>query len=214
MRDEGADLRVVHVDDDLIVVDKPPGLLCVPGRGALAFDALSLRVQARWPDARVVHRLDMATSGLVLMARGTAVQRQLNHAFAQRRVDKRYLALVSGVMTGDTGAIELPLAADWERRPAQAVNLLRGKPALTHYTVRARDPHAQTTRVELRPVTGRTHQLRVHLCAIGHAIVGDALYGSAPGATPAARLMLHASRLRFVHPSRDQVFEVESAVPF
>lgn len=209
------ELHVVHVDDHLIVVDKPAGLHCVPGRGALARGALSQHVQSRWVDACVVHRLDMATSGLVLMARGIDAQRRLNREFAQRRVDKRYVAVVRGRMHGDRGAIELPLAADWERRPRQVVSLLAGKAASTFWRVLQRDEQRGTTRLALRPVTGRTHQLRVHLATLGHPIVGDALYDPTPAAAaPSTRLLLHACRLELNHPAHGQALVFESAPPF
>ena len=207
-------LVIVHADDALLVVDKPPGLLCVPGRAALAFDALSLRAQACFPDALIVHRLDMATSGLVLFARGKIMQRLLSTAFAQRQVEKRYVAVVQGLLVEESGAIELPLSADWEHRPKQRVDPVHGKASLTHYRVIARDPLAQTTRLELQPVTGRSHQLRVHLHAIDHVIVGDPLYGNPPVAPAPARLLLHACSLRFTHPLSREFAEFNSAVPF
>lgn len=214
MRGSGVALAIVHADDALVVVDKPAGLLCVPGRADLAFDALSLRAQACFPDALIVHRLDMATSGLVLFARGKIMQRLLSTAFAQRQVEKRYVAVVQGLIAEDSGAIELPLSTDWEHRPRQRVDPLHGKVSLTHYRVLARNPLEQITRLELQPVTGRTHQLRVHLHAIDHAIVGDPLYGK-PLAEPApARLMLHACSLRFNHPLGRGFAEFNSAVPF
>ena len=214
MQAENDDIVLVHGDDDLLFLDKPAGLLCVPGRGTLAFDALSLRVQARWPDALVVHRLDMATSGLVVMARGKAAQRQLSGAFAQRLVDKRYVAVVAGLVESEAGLIELPLAADWGHRPKQAVNPVRGKPSLTRYRVIARDAAARTTRVELTPLTGRTHQLRVHLLAIGYPVLGDGLYGAAECLPPNLRLMLHASALSFPHPCGGRQVDFESRPPF
>ncbi len=214
MQGSAAALVIVHADDALLVLDKPAGLLCVPGRAALAFDALSLRAQAFFPDALIVHRLDMATSGLVLFARGKNMQRLLSIAFALRRVEKRYVAVVHGLLAQDSGAIELPLSADWEHRPRQRVDPAHGKASLTHYRVLARDPLAQTTRLELQPVTGRSHQLRVHLQAIDHAIVGDPLYGKPLAAATPARLMLHACSLRFSHPLSRELAEFNSAVPF
>ena len=209
-----AALVVVYADDALLVVNKPAGLLCVPGRADLAFDALSLRAQACFHDALIVHRLDMATSGLVLFARGKIMQRLLSIAFAQRQVEKRYVTVVHGLLAHDSGAIELPLSADWEHRPRQRVDPVHGKASLTHYRVLMRDPLAQTTRLELQPVTGRSHQLRVHLQAIDHAIVGDPLYGYPLAAPAPARLMLHACSLRFSHPLGRGFAEFNSAVPF
>jgi len=188
-------LVIVHADDALVVADKPAGLLCVPGRGPERADCLAARVQARWPDALVVHRLDMATSGLVVFGRGAAMQRALSIAFAERRVDKGYEAVVAGLPAEDSGEIDLPLAADWPNRPRQQVDLIAGKPSLTRWRVLQRDPQRGTTRLALTPVTGRSHQLRVHLAAIGHAIVGDDLYAPAAWAAASPRLLLHACRL-------------------
>jgi len=215
--------RVWHEDDDLIVVDKPAGLLAVPGRGEDKQDCLSARVAARWPDALVVHRLDMATSGLMLFARGASVQRQLNAAFAERRVDKRYVAVVQGLVAGEAGEIDAPLGADWPNRPRQRIDPQRGRPALTRWRVLGRDPAAQRTRLELQPVSGRAHQLRVHLCSIGHAIVGDTLYGQG-GDDPSvlstregnaeSRLLLHASSVTFDHPRDRRSCAFASPPPF
>ena len=199
-------LRCLHADDALLVLVKPAGLLSVPGRGADKQDCASARAQQQWPGALVVHRLDMATSGLLLMARTPEVQRALGHAFAQREVEKHYQAIVQGCMSapesqGGWGDIELPIAADWERRPLRVIDHERGKPSHTRWRVLAMDEAAQTTRVELSPITGRTHQLRLHLAAIGHAILGDALYAGASTQARAPRLLLHATRLAFTHPT-------------
>lgn len=201
---------LLHHDDTLVVVDKPAGLLAVPGRTEP--DCMAARVQARFDDAQVVHRLDMATSGLMLLARGAASQRQLSQAFMHRRVGKRYTAVVSGHMADDAGEIDLPLAADWPRRPLQKVDPLQGKPSLTRWQVLSRDKH--TTRVQLEPVTGRSHQLRVHLMAIGHAIVGDEFYAPPDVHAAAPRLLLHASQINFEHPASGAALRFESAVPF
>ena len=199
-------LRCLHADDALLVLVKPAGLLSVPGRGADKQDCASARAQQQWPGALVVHRLDMATSGLLLMARTPDVQRALSHAFAQREVEKRYQAIVQGCMSapesqGGWGDIELPIAADWERRPLRVIDHERGKPSHTRWRVLAMDEAAQTTRLELSPITGRTHQLRLHLAAIGHAILGDALYADTTTQARAPRLLLHATRLAFTHPT-------------
>jgi tRNA pseudouridine32 synthase/23S rRNA pseudouridine746 synthase len=186
-------MQIVHVDTELIVVNKPAGLLSVPGRGADKQDCVIHRVQREYPDALIVHRLDMATSGLLLMARGAAVQRALSLDFAERRVLKRYVALLHGHVAGNEGwaEVDLPLLADWPNRPRQKSDHALGKPSRTRYRVLAR--MAGCTRVELEPITGRTHQLRVHMLALGHPIVGDALY--AQEQDPAPRLLLHASLL-------------------
>ncbi|EER61130.1 pseudouridine synthase [Acidovorax delafieldii 2AN] len=181
---------------------KPAGLLCVPGRGPDKQDCLSARAQQHWPGALIVHRLDQATSGLVLMARHIEAQRRLSHAFADRQVHKRYQAVVQGLLSvdGAWNEIDLPIAADWERRPLRVIDHALGKPSLTRWRALAQDAEAQTTRIELEPVTGRTHQLRVHLAAMGHPILGDALYADAATQAMAPRLLLHASALRFTHP--------------
>lgn len=216
---------VVHYQDDaLLVLEKPAGLLCVPGKGPDKQDCLSARAQHWWPDALVVHRLDMATSGLLLMARTLPAQRQLGAAFANQQIHKEYEALVWGhlaphSMANDThetwGTIDLPIAADWERRPLRVVDTLQGKPSTTLWRVLAHGGmhhHTPCTRVTLRPRTGRTHQLRVHMAALGHPIVGDALY--APTHPTAPRLLLHAKQLALQHPLTGQAMQWDSPVPF
>ncbi len=184
-------MNIVHVDDRLVVVDKPSGLLSVPGRTEP--DCASARVQALYPDALVVHRLDQATSGLLLFARGADAQRELSADFAERRVGKLYVAVVAGHLEGD-GLIDLPLAADWPNRPRQQVDHERGKPSQTRWRVLGHvGPH---TRLALEPLTGRSHQLRLHMASLGHAIVGDALYAAPDIAAASPRLLLHASELR------------------
>jgi tRNA pseudouridine32 synthase/23S rRNA pseudouridine746 synthase len=198
-------LTCLHADDALLVLAKPAGLLSVPGRGADKQDCASARASQQWPGALVVHRLDMATSGLLLMARTPEVQRALSQAFADRQVEKRYQAIVQGCVAAPEnkngwGDIELPIAADWERRPLRVIDHERGKPSHTRWRLLASDTTAQTSRLELSPITGRTHQLRLHLAAIGHAILGDALYADASVQARAPRLLLHATRLAFAHP--------------
>lgn len=195
----------LYIDAQMLVLDKPPGLLSVPGRTEP--DCLATRAQALWPDARVVHRLDQATSGVWVMALGLPAQRALSLAFERRRVHKTYVAVVEGEVTGDTGSIDLPLRVDWPNRPRQIVDPLHGKPALTHWRVLARADGF--TRLQLQPVTGRSHQLRVHLQAMGHPIVGDDLYGTA-----GPRLLLHAQVLQLPHPDDGRDMRFESAVPF
>jgi len=207
------DLTALHVDDALLVLEKPAGLLAVPGRGDDKQDCLARRAARQWPDALVVHRLDMATSGLMLFARGERMQRLLSAAFAQRAIHKRYVAVVHGLLAPAQGRIDAPLAADWPNRPRQQVDTERGKPSLTLWRVLEHDTAHQLTRVELEPVTGRSHQLRVHLASIGHAMVGDALYAG-PAAAAAPRLMLHASRLEFLHPETGAALRLASQPPF
>ena len=205
-------MRILYSDDALLAVDKPAGMLSVPGRGEGKRDCVAARVQSMFADALVVHRLDMATSGLLLMARGAAAQRRLGIAFAQREVDKRYVAVVAGRPPA-SGEIDLPLSADWPNRPMQKVDRERGKPSLTRYRVLDYDAASDTARVELEPLTGRSHQLRVHLCALGHPIVGDALYAPPAIRSGATRLLLHACALRMPHPTTGQPLAFASAVP-
>ena len=206
-------LTVLHVDDACIVVDKPAGLLAVPGRGAHLQDCVAARVQALFADALVVHRLDMATSGLMLFARGIEAQRRMSRAFAQREVHKRYVAVVHGAFHAEQGEIDLPLIADWPNRPLQKVDHAHGKASLTRWRVIGSDA-ADRTRLELEPVTGRAHQLRVHLLAIGHPIIGDALYAPSEVLAGADRLLLHAARLQFARPLSGEPITIESTVPF
>jgi len=193
-------------------VDKPAGLLSVPGRGEGKRDCAAARVQAKYSDALIVHRLDMATSGLLLMARGAGMQRRMSAAFAGREVAKRYVAVVAGVIADDEGTIDLPIAADWPNRPKRIVDLAAGKPSRTHWRVLARGE--DTTRVALEPVSGRTHQLRVHMMAIGHPIVGDALYAPPNIRDLAPRLLLHACELSFAHPESGELVLLRSDSPF
>jgi len=204
-------LEVLHVDEAMLVVNKPAGLLSVPGRGEDRQDCLAWRVQQRFADALIVHRLDMATSGLLVMGRGAAMQRALSMAFEQRATDKRYEAVVHGLVAQDAGEIDLPLITDWPNRPRQMVCFGRGKPSLTRYRVIARDEASHCTRVSLEPVTGRSHQLRVHLLALGHPIVGDELYAPA---SDAPRMMLHACALSLSHPVSGCSMDWRSEAPF
>ena len=213
-------LQVVHEDEHILVLDKPSGLLAVPGRGPDKQDCLSSRAQARWPDALIVHRLDMATSGLLVLARGLAMQRALSLAFEQRRVHKRYVAVVSGQLANpapDNGwqTIALPLMIDWMNRPRSIVHWGMGKPSVTHWRLLdTGEAHSVGTRIELEPLTGRTHQLRVHLQALGHPIVGDPLYASPEQQALAPRLLLHAAELSFPHPATGQPLTLHSPAPF
>lgn len=210
-------LTLRHVDDALLVAEKPSGLLAVPGRGADKQDCLAARVQARYPDALVVHRLDMATSGLMLMARGATAQRVLSKAFAAREVVKRYVATVAGKpapLDGVWHTIDLPIIVDWPNRPRSIVDHRIGKPSVTRWRVSAVDAASASTRVELEPITGRSHQLRVHLAALGHPILGDELYAPPAAQACAPRLLLHATTLAFAHPNTGATLRFESAPPF
>ncbi|MBI2733633.1 MAG: RluA family pseudouridine synthase [Aquabacterium sp.] len=210
--DEGLD--VVFADDALLVLNKPAGLLSVPGRGDARQDCLLSRAARQYGDAMIVHRLDMATSGLLVLARGEAMQRAVSMLFQDRQVDKRYVAQVHGLLAEDHGEVDLPLITDWPNRPMQMVCHQRGKPSLTRYRVLSRDPLLGQTRVELEPVTGRSHQLRVHMLALGHPIVGDPLYGDQAVQSAWPRLMLHASELALPHPVSLVVQRFECVAPF
>ncbi|MEY8875874.1 MAG: RluA family pseudouridine synthase, partial [Leptothrix sp. (in: b-proteobacteria)] len=181
-------------------------------------DCVARRLQAQWPDALIVHRLDMSTSGLMVFARGLAAQRRLSQAFERREVDKTYVAVVAGQLEAASGSIDLPLGCDWPNRPRQQVDAVRGRPALTHWlrvdTDTGPQAEADTSRVELHPVTGRSHQLRVHLAAIGHPILGDALYASDAVRALAPRLLLHASQLVLPHPVSGERLPFNDPAPF
>jgi len=211
-------MTLVFADDALVVVNKPPGLLSVPGRGVDKQDCLSTRVQQHFANACVVHRLDMATSGLLVMARGAQAQRYLNDAFAARVVRKRYEAVVKGLVTptdnGDWHNIDLPLQVDWPNRPKRVVDPVHGKPSQTDWRLLSTNPAANTSRLELAPITGRSHQLRVHLQAIGHPILGDALYAPPDVVSQSDRLLLHATVLELPHPTTQQLMRFESVASF
>lgn len=230
-------LTPVYEDDHLLVLSKPSGLLCVPGRGPDKQDCLSSRARLQWPDSLIVHRLDQATSGLVVMARSPEVQRALSALFADRQVDKRYMAVVAGSPQRakapehiDTrpqdghcwSLIDLPLIADWERRPLQRVDYAIGKPSQTWWravteTETAALPALATggcSRLWLAPVTGRSHQLRLHMRAIGHPILGDTLYAPPDVQALAPRLLLQAREIRFVHPVTQQPLDCRLPADF
>jgi len=211
-------IEVLYVDEHMLVLNKPSGLLSVPGRGPEKQDCLSARAQRRYPDALIVHRLDMQTSGLLAMARGIEAQRAINRAFEQRRVHKRYQAVVDGIAcvvgTDDWGVIDLPLELDWPNRPKHIVDFQNGRPSVTRWRVLSTDLAQNRTRLELEPVTGRSHQLRVHLQAIGHPILGDDLYASAEAAACVSRLLLHACELNLPHPVTGEEMVFVSPPPF
>ncbi len=203
---------ILYVDRDLIVVDKPSGLLTAPGLGPANADNLASRVQVDYPDARLVHRLDRDTSGIVLFARGMANERELSLQFQRRGVRKLYTAIVLGQTAASSGRIELPLRKDLDRPPRQCVDHAQGKPAITDWRVVERQP--DRTRLDLAPLTGRSHQLRVHLEAIGHPILGDGLYGTDRSREMSERLLLHASRLQVRHPTTGESIVWQSEARF
>jgi tRNA pseudouridine32 synthase/23S rRNA pseudouridine746 synthase len=215
------DPPILHADPRFVIIDKPAGMLSVPGKGPDKADCAISRVRAIFPHARgpmVVHRLDMDTSGLLLIALNPASQRELSRQFEHRLTSKRYIALLEGSVTYDAGEITVPLRPDIDNRPHQIADLVHGREAITRYRVLARE--IDRTRVEFEPITGRSHQLRVHAAlprlfigprpgGLGCPIVGDVLYG-----TPAERLMLHASRLEILDPDTGARLCFESPAPF
>jgi len=208
-------LDIVYEDDRLIVCNKPNGLLTVPGKDPSLSDCLEARVQARYPDraaTKVVHRLDKDTSGLILLAFDKPALARLGSQFEHRRVEKYYVARVWGAIEGESGLVDLPLATDWENKPRQRVDYESGRAAQTRWEVLAREP--QATRLKLMPLTGRTHQLRVHMLAIGHPILGDSFYAEGEALMAADRLQLHAEMLRFAHPDDGRTMYLVSPAPF
>jgi tRNA pseudouridine32 synthase / 23S rRNA pseudouridine746 synthase len=191
-------LTVLHADDHIVVLDKPSGLLTVPGKDPALSDSLEARVRERWPTATVVHRLDKDTSGILLMALNKKALGFLGSQFEHRKTTKSYVARVWGAMAEDHGVVDLPLATDWENKPRQRVDFERGRPSRTEWSVIAREDSA--TRVQLIPHTGRTHQLRVHMMTVGHPILGDEFYAIGEALAAAGRLQLHAEQLGFTHP--------------
>ena len=191
----------IYVDEDIVVVDKPSGLLSVPGKNPLNKDCLITRVQQHYADAHIVHRLDMDTSGVMVLARGKANLSALSRQFQERQTQKQYLAWVYGVLQEDTGEVNLPLRCDWPNRPKQIVDHELGKPSLTRFEVLERKPKSLQTRVLLKPVTGRSHQLRVHMAELGHPISGCEFYAHPKALAQAQRLQLHAWKLNIMHPS-------------
>jgi len=205
-------VRVIHADHEVLVVDKPAGLLSVPGKGAHLADCMMARVLRVFPDALLVHRLDLDTSGVMVFALTRHAQRMLGAEFENRRTKKVYRARLWGHLQPKDGRVDLPLIVDWPNRPRQHVNHETGKPAQTDWWVIGHDADG-TTRVRLYPLTGRSHQLRVHCQALGHPILGDPLYAEGL-ARDFPRLMLHAETLRFRHPDSGKSQSYSAPCPF
>ena len=206
--------KLIHADRSLLVVNKPHRLLSVPGRGEDKQDCLIRRVQEEFPDALIVHRLDFDTSGVIVLARGKDMHRRLSMLFQDRQVDKRYVALINGRLQPESGEVALPLIVDWPNRPLHKVDFEIGKPSLTRYRTLSYDEALDCTRVELVPETGRTHQLRVHMQALGHPILGDPLYACPASKLKADRLLLHAEFLAFAHPITGKALSFHCAPDF
>ncbi|UXO67882.1 bifunctional tRNA pseudouridine(32) synthase/23S rRNA pseudouridine(746) synthase RluA [Pantoea dispersa] len=193
-------LHILYQDEHIMVVNKPSGLLSVPGRLEEHKDSVMTRIQRDFPQAESVHRLDMATSGVIVLALTKAAERELKRQFREREPAKQYVARVWGHPAAEQGMIDLPLICDWPNRPKQMVSVELGKPAQTEYQVLAYDAD-NSARVQLKPITGRSHQLRVHLLALGHPILGDRFYAHPEALAMAPRLQLHAESLTITHPA-------------
>lgn len=205
-------LSVLHEDDDVLVIAKPSGLLSVPGKAADHSDCVETRACTQFPTARIVHRLDMDTSGVMVLAMNRKAHRHLGLQFERRQVRKTYIAEVWGQMKEDAGEVDLPLICDWPNRPKQMVCFEQGKPAQTTWEIIARSN--STSRVRLFPKTGRSHQLRVHMLALGHPITGDRFYAEGPALAASVRLSLHAEELSFHHPSGGERVTFRVDCPF
>lgn len=205
-------LEVLHEDHEIVVVDKPAGLLSVPGRGAHLADCLLSRVQLAFPTALLVHRLDRDTSGVMVFAQTPHAQRNLSMQFEKRSTRKTYVARLAGVLAEKSGTVDLPLIVDWPNRPRQMVDPQNGKAAVTDW--RLLKAGAGESRVRMVPKTGRTHQLRVHMMALGHPILGDPLYATGAAREDFDRLMLHSQELRISHPDSGRGMSFRAKVPF
>jgi tRNA pseudouridine32 synthase/23S rRNA pseudouridine746 synthase len=207
-------LDILYLDEDLLIANKPPGLLCVPGKGPDKQDCLYNRVLKFNPNARVAHRLDQGTSGIVMFPLNYLTLKNLTHKFEAREIHKRYIAVVDGLVAEDEGEIKLPLICDWPNRPLQKVCFESGKAAHTRYKVLARDLEKNATRLLLEPVSGRTHQLRVHMLSLGHPMLGDGLYAPEDVLAKAPRLLLHAQELWLDHPITGVEVRVQATPDF
>ena len=205
-------LSIVYQDNYLLIVNKPSGLLTVPGKDPKHADCLIARINRVFPTAKIVHRLDMATSGIICLAMHKEAHRNLSIQFQDRKTAKRYIARVFGKLEQETGSVDLPLICDWPNRPKQMVDHDNGKPSLTHFKVLEYEQNA--TRVELTPITGRSHQLRVHMLSLGHPILGDKLYAHPEAFAMAPRLQLHSEMLTLAHPASGETLIFEAAPEF
>lgn len=202
-------IAVIHEEADFVIVDKPSGLLSVPGKDPALSDSLQRRAEARWPAAGMVHRLDKDTSGVMVIALNKRAHARIAIQFEKRTAEKSYVARVWGDLAGDSGLVDQPIAVDWENKPRQRIDHERGREARTEWRVLARE--GGVTRVGLHPLTGRTHQLRVHMMSLGHPVLGDAFYATGAALAAADRLQLHAETLSFAHPVTGE--RVTFAVP-
>ncbi|WP_111858221.1 RluA family pseudouridine synthase [Acinetobacter sp. CFCC 10889] len=207
------ELSILYEDDDLVVIEKPAGLLSVPGRLPEHHDSAYFRVLEKFPHAKITHRLDMATSGILMFAKHRDAEVAVSKMFQARTVEKNYVALVQGKLS-EEGSVDVPLITDWENRPRQMVHFELGKTAKTLYKKISYDVEQDISRVLLTPITGRSHQLRVHMMHIGHPITGDKIYHPEPTRSPLKRMALHASYLAFTQPLSGKPLEIRGNVPF
>ena len=205
-------IRLIYEDTDLLLIDKPHHLLSVPGRHPLNHDSLIRRLQPRYPDVQAVHRLDLDTSGLMVVPKRRESLSELARQFQRRQIEKEYTAIVWGEVAEDRGSIELPIATDWPNRPKQIICEERGKHALTHFEVLIRGNNRSL--IKLKPVTGRSHQLRIHMQSLGHPIIGCDMYAHPEALEASDRLLLHATRLKLCAPSTGNWLSAFSPIPF
>lgn len=205
-------IRIAYEDSDLLIVDKPHHLLSVPGRHPLNHDSLIRRLQPRYPDVNAVHRLDLDTSGIMVVPKHKASLSELARQFQRRQIEKEYTAILWGELSEDMGAVELPIATDWPNRPKQIICHERGKHALTYFEVIERRDNR--TLVKLKPVTGRSHQLRIHMQTLGHPIIGCDMYAHEEALNASPRLLLHATRLKLCAPSTGHWISAFTPIPF
>jgi len=205
-------LSVIHRDSDILVLDKPSGLLSVPGKPEAHDDCLQERARKFYRNAMTIHRLDKDTSGIVVMGMTRKAHANISMQFEKRQTTKSYIACVWGSVVGNEGDIDLPIGSDWDNRPKQMIDHKNGRSAQTHWEVITRE--GNTTRLRLTPTTGRSHQLRVHMLSLGHPILGDVFYGSIESRNATTRLQLHAETLGFIHPSTGQFCTYSAACPF
>lgn len=206
-------LDILYQDEHLIIVNKPSGLLSVPGRGEDKQDCMLSRLASEYPDVLTVHRLDMSTSGILIFALNKDIQRGLGALFEQRKIYKRYIAKVQGKVLNNNGIIEQPLITDWPNRPKQKIDYASGKPSTTRYTLKSHNKD-NTSVVLLEPVTGRSHQLRVHMSSLGNPILGDELYGTDVSKSASDRLLLHAESIKFTHPATQLLIDLSCPAEF
>lgn len=206
-------LDILYQDNNLIALNKPSGLLSVPGRGEDKQDCMLSRLQIEFPEALVIHRLDMPTSGIIMFARNKETQKIMGKLFEKKLIRKQYFAKVHGVLKETQGLINQPLMTDWNNRPRQKIDYKQGKPSQTRFTLTSVIDEKNSI-VKLEPITGRSHQLRVHMSSLGHAILGDDLYGTLQTRNESSRLLLHAENINFIDPITNKYINIHCPVDF